>query len=601
MLSYAIPFLLSLLLSFFLTPIIIKISNKYGFIVEPRKDRWHKKPTALLGGIGIFLAFIIPYLIFIPMNKLAIGTLLCISIIFVLGLLDDILSVTPPVKLIIQLVVAVIVILFGITVKIIPYPLISISLTILWVVGITNALNILDNMDGLAAGISFIVASSIFIYSFYYNLNLPAMLSVILAGSTLGFFRYNFNPAKIFMGDCGSLFLGITLSLITIVGTWRTATNLILALLVPLAVMIIPIFDVALVTFARMGQGRSVFQGGKDHSSHRLVFLGFSEKKAVLVLMAISILFGLGAFLLSKSNFYMALLLLILMVVALMFFGIFLGEVKVYEKKIKAFYKRSLIISRILLYKKQILQILVDTMLIIIAYFASYLLRYEGVISNHNLALIEKSLPLVLLIKLVIFLVFGLYKGEWRYIGMSDLIKILQATFLGSLISVVTLVFLFRFEGYSRFVFINDYLITFLLISGVRILIRVFKEYFSSIDLSKRRTNGIPILIMGAGDGGELLIREIRNNKKLSYVPIGYVDDNREKLGKVIHGTPVLGNRDDISELVKKYNIKKIFIAILSVDKDRFKDIFDICKNMNINCELIRTLIGGSYRDEVKK
>ncbi|GAH66949.1 unnamed protein product, partial [marine sediment metagenome] len=220
---------------------------------------------------------------------------------------------------------------------------------------------------------------------------------------------------------------------------------------------------------------------------------------------------------------------------------------------------------------------------------------------NHNLALIEKSLPLVLLIKLVTFLIFGLYKGEWRYIGMSDLIKILQATFLGSLISVVTLVFLFRFEGYSRFVFINDYLITFLLISGVRILIRVFKEYFISIDLSKRRTNGIPILIMGAGDGGELLIREIRNNKKLIYVPIGYVDDNREKLGKVIHGTPVLGNRDDISELVKKYNIKKIFIAMPSVDKDRFKDIFDICKNMNINCELIRTLIGVSDRDEVKK
>ena len=591
MLSYAIPFLLSLLLSFLLTPIIIKISNKYGFIVEPRKDRWHKKPTALLGGIGIFLAFIIPCLVFIPMDKLISGTLLCISIIFVLGLLDDILNVAPPVKLVIQLVVAVIVILFGITIKIIPYPLISIPLTILWIVGITNALNILDNMDGLAAGISFIVASSIFIYSFSYNLYLPAMLSVILAGSILGFFRYNFNPAKIFMGDCGSLFLGITLSLITIMGTWRTATNLILILLAPLAVMIIPIFDTALVTFARTSQGRTVFQGGKDHSSHRLVFLGFSEKKAVLVLMAISALFGLGTFLLSKSNFYVALLLLLLMVVALIFFGIFLGEVKVYEKKIKVFYKRNLVISRVLLYKKQILQIIMDTVLIIIAYFASYLLRYEGVISNHNLALIEKSLPLVLLIKLVIFLIFGLYKGEWRYVGMSDLIKIFQATFLGSLISIATLVFLFRFEGYSRFVFINDYLITFLFISGVRILIKILKEYFSSIDLSKRRTNDIPMLIMGAGDAGELLIREIRNNKKLEYVPIGFVDDDREKLGKVIHNTPVLGNRNDILELVKKHNIKKIFIAIPSVGKHRFKDIFNICKKMNVDCKFIRTLI----------
>ena len=591
MLNYIIPFLLSLLLSSVLTPIIIRISNKYGFIVEPREDRWHKKPTALLGGIGIFLAFTIPYLIFIPMNKVTIGILFCMLIIFTLGLLDDIFSETPEIKLVIQLVVAIIAIFFGITVKIIPYPFIAIPLTILWIVIITNALNILDNMDGLAAGISFITASIIFIYSLSYNLTLPAILSVILAGSTLGFFRYNFNPAKIFMGDCGSLFLGFTLSLITIIGTWRTVTNLLLVLMVPLAIMIIPIFDIALVTFTRTSRGRAMFQGGKDHSSHRLVFLGLSEKRAVLVLMAISALFGLSTIVFSRLNFYIALLILMLMAICLTFFGIFLGEIKVYEKKIKAIYKRNLIISRILLYKKQILQIIVDMILIIIAYFSSYLLKYEGVTFYDNLSLIEKSLPLILIIKILIFSIFGLYKGEWRYVGISDLIKIFQATLIGSMISVITLVFLFRFQGYSRFVFINDFIITLLLIGGVRSLIRVLKEYFSSVGISKRRANDIPILIMGAGDAGELLIREIKNNKKLRYLPIGFVDDNREKLGKVIHGMPVLGNRDDIPELVKKYNIRKLFIAILSVDKDKFKDVSKVCKNMNVDCKFIRTLI----------
>ena len=591
MLKYLLPFLSSFLLSFVMTPIIIRISNKHGFVVEPREDRWHKKPTALLGGIGIFLSFIVPYLIFIPMNKLAIGILLCMLIIFTLGLLDDILSLTPQLKLIIQLVVAIIAIFFGITVKIIPYPFISIPLTILWIVVITNAFNILDNMDGLAAGISFIAASIIFVYSLSYNLALTAILSVILAGSTLGFFKYNFNPAKIFMGDCGSLFLGLTLSLITIIGTWRTVTNLLLALMVPLAIMIIPIFDMALVTFTRTGHGRAMFQGGKDHSSHRLVFLGFSEKKAVLVLMAISAFFGLSTIVFLKLNFYMALLILILMAICLIFFGIFLGEIKVYEKKIKAIYKRSLLFHRILLYKKQILQIIVDIILIIIAYFSSYLLKYEGVIDHYNLSLIEKSLPLILLIKILIFTIFGLYKGEWRYIGISDMIKIFQATFLGSLFSVGVLVFLFRFEGYSRFVFINDYLITLLLIGGVRTLIRVLKEYFSSAVISNRRANRIPILIMGAGDAGELLIREIKNNKNLSYVPIGFIDDNHEKLSKVIHGIPVLGTRHDIPELVKKHNIKKLFIAILSTDKEKFKDIFNTCNNMNVECKFIRTII----------
>ena len=559
--------------------------------MEPREDRWHKKPTALLGGSGIFLAFAIPYLIFVPLNKLTIGILLCMSIIFTLGLLDDILSLTPQLKLIIQLVVAIIAILFGISVKIIPYPFISIPLTILWMVGITNALNILDNMDGLAAGISFIAASSIFIYSLSYNLTLPAVLSVILAGSILGFFKYNFNPAKIFMGDCGSLFLGLTLSLITIIETWRAVTNLLLALMVPLAIMIIPIFDMALVTFTRTGHGRAVFQGGKDHSSHRLVFLGFSEKRAVLVLMAISALFGLITIGFSKLNFYMALLILILMAIFLIFFGIFLAETRVYEKKIKAIYNKSLLINRILLYKKQILQIIVDIILITIAYFSSYILKYEGVIDSYNLSLIENSLPLILLIKLMLFSIFGLYKGEWRYIGISDLIKIFQATFLGSLISVGTLVFLFRFKGYSRFVFINDFLITFLLISGVRSLIRVLKEYFSSAAILNRGAKGIPILIMGAGDAGELLIREIKNNKNLSYIPIGFIDDNHEKLSKVIHGIPVLGTRHDIPELIKKHNIKKLFIAILSTDKDKFKDIFNTCNNMDVECRFIRTII----------
>ncbi len=430
MIKYLIPFSVSLLLSLVITPLIIRLSNKYGFVVEPREDRWHKKPTAMLGGISIFLAFLIPYLILVPLDKLAIGILICMSIIFLLGLFDDIFGVKPQWKLLIQFCVAIIAVFFGITVRIIPHPWIAIPLTILWIIGITNALNILDNMDGLAAGISFVVSSSIFIYSLSYNLFLPAILSIILAGSTLGFFRYNFNPAKLFMGDCGSLFLGFTLSLITIIGTWRTATNLILVLMVPLAIMIIPIFDTALVTFNRTSHGRTMFQGGKDHSSHRLVFLGFSEKRAVLILMAISALFGLSTIVFSKLNFYLAVLILILMAIFLTFFGIFLGEVKVYEKKIKDIYKKRLLLRRFLLYKKQIFQVFVDMILIIIAYFSAYLLRYDGVISAHNLSLIWKSLPILLLIKIFIFSIFGLHKGEWRYIGISDMMRIFQATLI---------------------------------------------------------------------------------------------------------------------------------------------------------------------------
>jgi UDP-GlcNAc:undecaprenyl-phosphate GlcNAc-1-phosphate transferase len=275
----------------------------------------------------------------------------------------------------------------------------------------------------------------------------------------------------------------------------------------------------------------------------------------------------------------------------LLFFGIFLGETRVYEQKITAIYRKSLLINKILLYKKQILQIIVDIILITAAYFLSYLLKYEGLIDRWNLSLIEKSIPIIILIKISVFTIFGLYKGEWRYIGISDMIKIFQAALLGSVISVGTLVFLFRFEGYSRFVFVNDFLITLLLVGGVRSLIRVLKEYFSSSAISNQKADGIPVLIMGAGDAGELLIREIKNNKRLGYVPVGFVDDDDEKSGKVIHSIPVLGNRHDIPELIKKHDIKKIFIAILSVDKNRFEDIIESCNKMNIECKFIRTII----------
>jgi UDP-GlcNAc:undecaprenyl-phosphate GlcNAc-1-phosphate transferase len=188
-----------------------------------------------------------------------------------------------------------------------------------------------------------------------------------------------------------------------------------------------------------------------------------------------------------------------ILAVCLLFFGIFLGQVKVYGAKGKGVFKRkNLIISSIVLYKKQILQVIIDLILISVAYVAAYLLRYEGVLSEHNLRLIEISLPIIMLIKLAMFNIFGLYRGEWKYVGVNDMIQIFKSVSLGSLLSVAILLVLYRFEGYSRAVFINDYILTLLLIGGVRVLIRVFKEYFfSGTDVGEK------VLIIGAGDGGE--------------------------------------------------------------------------------------------------
>jgi UDP-GlcNAc:undecaprenyl-phosphate/decaprenyl-phosphate GlcNAc-1-phosphate transferase len=588
MIKYLIPFLLSFFIAISIIPFIIKFSNRYGYIVEPKEDRWHKRPTAQLGGIGIFLSFIIPALIFIPLDKLTIGILLCATSVFALGLYDDLREIKPYTKFIFQIILTIIIILFGIKIKIIPFAYIAIPLTVFWIVGITNALNILDNMDGLSCGISLVASICIFIYSIQNSLYLVASFSSILCGTTLGFLIFNFNPAKIFMGDCGSLFLGFLLSIITILGTWQEATNLLFVIIVPLFILVIPIFDTTLVTFYRKKHGKFVSKGGRDHSSHRLVFLGLSEKKAVLILMGISLFFGILIIFLSGFGFFTTLILFSILFVCLLFFGIFLGGIRVYAEKNKKTFQRKSVINSVVLYKKQILQILVDIVVINIAYVSAYLLRYEGILSVQNLELVETSLPIIILVKISLFSIFGLYKGEWRYIGINDMIQVFKSVSLSTLLCIVIIFILYRFDGYSRAVFVTDYVLTLLMIGGVRVFIRVFREYFSAVVDEREK---LPILIVGAGDGGELLLREIKNNPGINYKPMGFVDDDLVKKNKTIHGLKVLGTRDDIPSIIKEKGIKKVLVSILSARDDEINGILEICKDSNVECKKIRSII----------
>jgi len=588
MIKYLIPFLSSFFIIVFTIPLLIKYANRYGYIVEPREDRWHKSPTAQLGGIGIFLSFIIPALIFIPLNKLTVGIFLCTASIFALGLYDDLREVKPYKKFIFQVILTIIIILFGIKIKIIPFAYIAIPLTVFWIVGITNALNILDNMDGLSCGISLVASICIFIYAMQNSLHLVASFSSILCGATLGFLIFNFNPAKIFMGDCGSLFLGFLLSIITILGTWQEVTNLLFVIIVPLFILVIPIFDTTLVTFYRKKHGQFVSKGGKDHSSHRLVFLGLSEKKTVLILMGISLFFGMLIVFFSSLDFFTTLILFSILFVCLLFFGIFLGGIRVYAEKTKKTFQSKSLINSVILYKKQILQILVDIVVINVAYVSAYLLRYEGALSDRNLELIEMSLPILILVKITLFSVFGLYKGEWRYIGINDMIRVFKSTSAGSLLCVAAMFILFRSDEYSRSVFLIDYVMTLLMIGGTRVFIRVFREYFSTV---VDESGKLPILIVGAGDGGELLLREIKNNPKINYKPMGFIDDDIKKKRRVIHGLEVLGTRDDISSITKEKRIRKVIISIHSVEDDVVQSIYKTCKELNVECERIRPLI----------
>lgn len=329
--SYIITFSISLILSLTLTPIVRKVMLKLSILNIPSGDRWNNRSVALLGGIAIFISFTLAALLRINLDRKIFVILLGGGIIFVLGLLDDVHGTRLRFKFAVQILVAFGVAYFGVAGKILPVNWMNIFLTVFWIVGLINALNFLDNMDGLSSGITIIAALAIFGLSLQKGEASVPLLSLALAGSCLGFLRYNFNPAKIFMGDCGSLFLGYMLATLAVLGCWQSSSPFVGTFFAPILIMGVAIFDITLVTILRLKHGRMPWIGGKDHSSHRLVsILRGSEKGAVLILYGIGIIAGVLGLILTFLSLLWEVLIVAAFGIGLIIFGIRLAKIDCY-------------------------------------------------------------------------------------------------------------------------------------------------------------------------------------------------------------------------------------------------------------------------------
>jgi len=558
----------------------------------PRQDRWHSQPVPLFGGLAIFTAFLISCLLLLKglpsLWILLLGAFLSVS----LGVFDDLRHINPSSKLIGQILIACFTIRFGLKFVSTASFLISIPLTILWISGMMNAVNLLDNMDGLAGGIAVISSFFLCLNSLWNGDPQTAVLMAVVGGASLGFLYYNFCPAKIFMGDSGSMLLGYLLAVGSIFQNHHSIPNLMVTLALPVLVLSVPVFDTTFVTLMRKLHQRPISHGGRDHVSHRLVAFGLSERRAVLTLYAMTSFFG-GLSLLSQLNPAVMMVLIGLSGIGLFSFGRFLGEVKVYtdEEKLKENGEKKgwIFLDGILYHKRRIVEVLVDLTIICLSYFSAVLLRFEGVISPENLRQIRDSLPLLIGIKFLSFFSFGLYRGVWRYVSLSELISIFKAVVVGEAGSILALVFVARFVSYSRSVFVIDALLSLVLVGGSRVILAVFRDFFISMSERGRR-----VLIMGAGDAGEFALREIRNNHRLDYKPIGFIDDDVKKKGYRIHGVPVLGTRHQLMEIARKEGVQEVLIAIPSVSDERFGDVYEACKRHNILCHRMSPVINNN-------
>ena len=576
----------SFLLALILTPLVRALARRYGFIAVPKTDRWHKKPTAMLGGIVIWLTVLIIYLAFSIHTVYGKWILLASTFLFLVGLIDDVFHIKPYQKLIGQILGSAFVVYYGLSLPWTSSVLLNMGLALFWLVSITNAINLLDNMDGLASGIAVIAAGFLALSFVNSGQFTEALVLLIFAAALLGFLVYNSNPASIFMGDCGSMFVGFFLASSALINVNGGRSRSFLPVLaVPILVLFIPIFDTTFVTVLRKLSGRAASQGGRDHTSHRLVALGMSERNAVLMLYSFAALSGLLAILVQRARLDVSLAAIAGFTILLTLVGVYLAGVKVYDKseeemalKDKPLYAFLVDVS----YKRRIFEVFLDVVLVILSYWSAYAINFPP--SSTAWKLFFRTLPVIVFVKMAVFLGMGVYRGLWRYTSMSDLIVFAKTVVLSSIGSLLVLLFAFRFEGYSRKVFIIDAVLMFLFLAGSRLAFRVFRQLVPAVN----KQNGRRVLIYGAGDGGELLLRELRNNEQLHMAPIGFVDDDPAKRGKLIHGLRVFGGNGDLSTICAQHKVDEVVISSLKMSEERIQEVVQCCSERQIAVKRMR-------------
>ncbi len=563
----------SLIFALVLTPVVRAVARRFGVVAKPKTDRWHKKPTAMLGGVAIWLSVVITYLLFVPHTPYGWVIIKASSFLFLVGLIDDLIHTKPYQKLIGQVLGSAFVVYYGLSLPWTQSLPINMALAIFWLIGITNAVNLLDNMDGLAAGIA-IIAAGFLALSFINTGQLTdALMLAAFAGALLGFLIYNSNPASIFMGDCGSMFVGFFLASSALVNVSGGRSRSFLPVLaVPILVLFIPIFDTTFVTILRKLSGRAASQGGRDHTSHRLVALGMSERHAVWMLYGFAALSGVLAFMVQRVKLDVSLAAIAGFTILLTLMGVYLAGVKVYDPteeeealKEKPLYAFLVDVS----YKRRVFEVLLDLVLIILSYWSAYAIKFGPFSLSPAWKLFLRT------------------RGIWRYTSIDDLVVFAKAVILSSVASLLAVLFAFRFEGFSRTVFALDGILMFLFLAGSRMAFRLFRQILPS---GNGRT-GRRVLIYGAGDGGELLLRELLNNRALELAPIGFLDDDPAKNGKVIHGLRVFGGNGDLGQVCEQQQVDEVVISSSKMAEGRIEEVVRCCAERQITVRRMKIMM----------
>jgi UDP-GlcNAc:undecaprenyl-phosphate/decaprenyl-phosphate GlcNAc-1-phosphate transferase len=576
--TIAAPLLVAFTLSLLLVRLCQRLAFRVGCVARPREDRWHKQPTPLFGGVAISLTLFAVVAAFGHAREVAVlaGSA---AAIFIVGLVDDIITLKPSTKLIAQIALASVLLFFGFRLNWLDSITLDSLLTLLWVVGITNAFNLLDNMDGLCAGIAVIVGTALLIDMLTGvssgTVDAQVVYLAALLGATAGFLVYNFNPASIFMGDSGSLMLGFSFAALTLTTPDTTAapSNVLSIVAAPVFVLLIPIFDTTLVTVMRKLSGRSASMGGRDHSSHRLVAIGLSERTAVGVMWLVAAMGGAVALTMKFADVSWSLPAAVLFLVGMGLFAVYLARIRVYEPD-ERFVPESRVTPIVVefMYKRRVAEILLDFCLIAIGYYLAYRLRFEDPEQfQREFANFVTSLPVVLASTLIAFFAVGVYRGAWRYFGMMDAVAIVKGVLLGTFAAQLLILYVYHFFSYSRTVFV----IYAVLVAGLVMLSRASFRLVGEFVL-RQRSAGRRVLIYGAGDGAALAVSQLREHESTIKI-LGFIDEDQKNRRSRVAGYPVLGDFPALEVLVSTGSVDLVVITPRLLDAQRLAQLATLC------------------------
>jgi UDP-GlcNAc:undecaprenyl-phosphate/decaprenyl-phosphate GlcNAc-1-phosphate transferase len=529
--------------------LLIRFSDRLPFRKEPRPERWHRKTTPDSGGIAIGAAAVVGWMIALPGRypAVAVGA----ALFWVLGLIDDRLGFTARWKLLAQLVIASGVASAGLSFNVVQWWPVNFAFTVFWLVGITNAINLIDNMDGLAAGVAIIIA--VFraaLLSLHGNAD-EALLCGILAAATAGFLVLNCHPAKIFMGDSGSMFIGFSLAALTVPGPLLHTRSVAVDLFYPVLTFSYPIFDTTLVCFLRLAAGRPIYVGNRDHSSHRLASLGLSERTIVMSLWTSALVGAMLGLLLRDLPLAAGALLALLGVFASLF-GLFLatlpapslpggpiGQLREVPACLRSLCAR--------------IAFLIDATFAGIAVSCAFLLRFNLALPPIQLHHLAVSIPVAAGVHAVASILNRIHRASWNHFDGSQAVAVLRASAISAVLVCGGLVFLL--PEYPRSIAI----MYFILVAGIELSTRASLRIMRSL-LVRAEGMGRRVAVFGADADGEALVRYLRGSTRMLVVPVVFLDDRSDRLGVRFAGLPVRCASGSIQALRNEFRIDAIVI-----------------------------------------